>query len=291
MTGPLRRGVAGALAAAAGCALSAWAIAGEPPPSALARFAFDAPPAFHSELPGALREISGLAVTNDGRVLAINDEVAVVHELDIRRGTIARSFSLGRPPIRGDFEGLAVVETRVFLVTSAGMLYESAEAGASGAVPHRTHQTGFGRRCEVEGLSYDAASASLLLACKTARSPALRDSVAILRWPLDPRRRASGARGDIVTHAAPIARAARARHFHPSGVERDPRTGNYVVVAAVERALVELTPGGRVVAVRKLPALVGEQVEAIAFARDGSLILGSEARRGPATLTVYAPTR
>src|SRR5687768_14749269 len=74
-------------------------------------------------LPGALREISGLAVTPDGRVFAHGDERAIVSEVDYRRGAIVKSFALGSPILAGDFEGLAIADKRFFLITSTGRLY------------------------------------------------------------------------------------------------------------------------------------------------------------------------
>ncbi|HSH75825.1 MAG TPA: hypothetical protein VLA09_09090, partial [Longimicrobiales bacterium] len=73
------------------------------------------------DLPGRLDEISGLAVTTDGRLFGHDDERAVVHEIDPGAGAVEKRFSLGDPPLRGDFEGIAVVGERFFMVTSGGL--------------------------------------------------------------------------------------------------------------------------------------------------------------------------
>ena len=57
-------------------------------------------------LPPELSEISGLALTDDGRLFAHNDESARISEIDYRRGTILKHFYAGEKDLRGDFEGL-----------------------------------------------------------------------------------------------------------------------------------------------------------------------------------------
>ena len=51
-------------------------------------------------LPPELAEISGLALTPDGRLFAHNDETARITEIDYRRGTVIKHFSVGRAVTR-----------------------------------------------------------------------------------------------------------------------------------------------------------------------------------------------
>ena len=81
-------------------------------------------------------------------------------------------FSFGDPTVHGDFEGIAAVGDRIFLVTSDGVLY-AGRPGADGEhVEFVTYATGLGQICEIEGLAYDPSDPSLLLLCKEARSRA-----------------------------------------------------------------------------------------------------------------------
>src|SRR5512147_3239724 len=79
------------------------------------------------KLPKKLDEISGLAFDEQDRLFAHNDERAVIHQIDWHRGSLVKSFALGDPPVRGDFEGIAVAASRFYLMTSDGMLYSAAE--------------------------------------------------------------------------------------------------------------------------------------------------------------------
>ena len=258
-------------------------------PSALAGYAIAKGGDARWELPDVLREISGLATMPDGRLFAHADERALIVELDVRRQRVAKTFAMGRQGVRGDFEGIAVVGDRFWLVTSDGILHESAE-GANGAdVPFRTYDTGIGSQCEVEGLAYDPATAALMLACKTPRARALRGTVTVFSWSIQ--RRALVGRGGLRVRADSLARRAGVSTFSPSGIERDPTTGHWLIIAARERAIVEIAPDGRIVAAAALSRRGHGQAEGIAIAADRTLLIADEGAKRRGTLTTYRHVR
>ena len=239
------------------------------------------------KLPRRLREISGLATTDDHRLLAHNDEVGVVFEIDYRDGSIVKEFQLADlpDPVADDFEGIAVADGRIYLVTSAGRLYEFDEGAAGESVPYRVHATGVGRVCEIEGLAYDEGGRELLLMCKEARSEVLRGRLAMYRWSIDEKR--VSADSPTVVPVGDFARRVGSNRYHPSGIERHPVSGNYFVVAARQGAIAEVTPAGEVLAAKRFTAGWHRQIEGIAFAADGALIVADEGGNGRAILTVY----
>ena len=89
-------------------------------------FSLDAESMKQWRLPDRLNEISGLALTSNGRLFAVGDEVAIIYELDYDRGRIVKRFALGKPVVKGDFEGIAVVDDLIYLTTSAGRVYIAA---------------------------------------------------------------------------------------------------------------------------------------------------------------------
>lgn len=262
--------------------LSAGAVASQ---SALAGYAIAKGGDARWELPDALREISGLATTPDGRLFAHADERALIVELDVGRQRVAKTFTMGRQGARGDFEGIAVADGRFWLVASDGILYESAE-GANGAeVPFRTYDTGVGSQCEVEGLAYDPAAAALMLPCKTPRVRALRGTVTVFSWSIQ--RHALVSRGGLRVRADSLTRRAGVSTFSPSGIERDPTTGHWLIVAARERAIVEIAPDGRIVAAAALSRRAHRQSEGIAITPDRTLLIADEGVNRRGTLTSY----
>ncbi len=243
--------------------------------------------ATHWKLPGRLSEISGLAMTTDNRLLAHNDERGVIFEIDYRNGSIVKAFQLAdmANPVAGDFEGIATVDDQVYLVTSSGRLYECREGAAGASVLFNIYTTGIGRDCEIEGLAYDESRRELLLMCKGSRSADLREQLAVYHWSIDEKQLSEEAH--TVIPVIEFSRHIGGKKFQPSGIERHPVSGNYFVVAARQRAIAEVTPGGQVVAVRQLPARWHRQVEGITFAADGALIVADEGAGGRARLTLY----
>ena len=225
-------------------------------------------------------------MTPDDRVFAHNDEHATIYEIDYREGRLIKAFAMGERPVRGDFEGMTIVDERFYLVTSDGGIYESREGEDDERMLFNFYGTGVGRRCEVEGLAFEPSDRSLLLLCKSPRDDSLEDVVAIFRWSLDHREMAQD---ELLTiPRSQFTAALDTKSFSPSGIERHPRTGNYLIVAAAQSAIAEVTPQGRVLAVRALPNGTHRQVEGITIISDLTLLLADEGGNRRARLTLYS---
>ena len=242
-------------------------------------------------LPRELDEISGLALTADGRLLAHNDQEGVVWEIDYRSGVLVKRFQLGKPPVKADLEGITIANDRIFMLASNGKLYEFREGKDEEHVNFTVHDTRLGSECEFEGVAFDPSQSSLLLACKDV--PGKNDSLVIYRWKLQ-----SGEGERLSRLAIPIANVIGSndwKNLHPSDITIDPFSGNYVLIAAQERALIEITPTGDPISARALSA-EHVQAEGVAITREGILILSDEsggkgarasARRPAAAVSLY----
>jgi uncharacterized protein YjiK len=237
-------------------------------------------------LPREMGEVSGLALTSDGRLLAHGDEWGQVYVIDPRGGALLKRFSLGATggETRADFEGITVVGERIFMVASNGMLYEFAEGADGERVRFKVHDTRLGKECEFEGVAFDSTQGILVLACKNVGTKNLRDNLVLYRW-----RPGGGGDSTLAPLAIPLSKVIGSnnwKNLHPSDVTVDPATGNYVLIAAQEKALIEITPLGDVVLARPLPGK-HKQAEGVALTADGILIVGDEATTHPASLTLY----
>ena len=235
-------------------------------------------------LPPELSEISGLALTSDGRLFAHNDESARITELDYRRGTVIKQFFVGKRGLQGDFEGLAVADGRFFLLSSDGMLYEFHEGADGERVDFTPHDTRLGKECEFEGVAFDSAANSLVLACKNVAVKKFREMLLLYRYSL------ADSTGQRITElTVPLAEAIGKngwKQLRPTDITVDPFSGNYVLVAAQEKALIELTPAGAVVFSRPLTGR-HPQAEGLAITRDSIMIVGDESISAPGTITLY----
>lgn len=234
-------------------------------------------------MPRDLDELSGITLTRDGRLLAQGDERAQISEIDYRRGVVTKQFVVGHPTVKADLEGITVADGFVFLLASNGTLYEFREGANGERVDYTTHDTQLGKECEFEGIAFDSTLNSLLLACKHVGIKHLKDHVVIYRWRID----AGGKRLSRLTVPLDgILKAIGEKGFHPSDITIDPLTGNYVVIAGIEKAMAAITPNGQLVFARKVPG-EHDQPESVAITRDGILIIGDEAKQHPAIITLY----
>ncbi len=221
------------------------------------------------DLPTRLREISGLAMSEDGRLFGHGDEKGVIYQIDYQSGKIIKSFSLGRIAVRADFEGLAIAGNRFFLVTSWGNLYEFSEGKDEGYVSYQVHRTPLTLANDVEGLCYDPDTHSLLLACKEYPGRGYAKNKAIL-LPVQELRRKS-----------------RHKLFNPSGIERHPKTGTFFVIAAQGESIIEVSSSGDVLDQVTFRSGVHKQPEGITFSPDFTLLISDEGGRKRAKLTRY----
>jgi uncharacterized protein YjiK len=269
---------------AAGCASAQSA-------GALSHYDPGGPTSVRVALPPELAEVSGLAFTPDGRLFAQGDEQAVVYQIDLKSGQPVKRFGIGGAsgPLPGDFEDIQVVGDRVFLVTSAGEIFEAREGADGEVTPSLRRTRGLGGACEVEGMTWDEGSKSLLLLCKQTRGKRWKGQVVILAVSPDTGEFQSEPR--LVIPETELRRVTGTRSFAGSAITRHPRSGTYLLLAGPQRVYAEIDSTGRVLAGGKLAAKLHRQPEGIAIAPDLTLLISDEAAGRTATITGYAYRR
>jgi uncharacterized protein YjiK len=267
----------------------------------LARYRLDRAPTSRVTLPAELHEVSGLAVTGDGRLFAHGDEHGVVYQVDPATGEVVKRFSLqpgaqqvdlgkkssdGR--VTGDFEDLAIVGDRFFLVTSNGALVEFREGPDGGAVPFTAYPTSLADGCEVEGLAHDPASDALLLLCKQMKDKAARHRVEIYSWSLRDRRLEAKPRLTVpFTSLAPLTGA---KAFNGSALVFMPGGRSLAMVAGPQQVFAEIGLDGRPLTGGSLDRAAQPQPEGMAFLPDGTLLVSSAGGKGQASIGAYQPS-
>lgn len=253
--------------------------------SVLARYSFDEASLTQWKLPKRLREISGLALDTAGRLFAHEDEHAIVYQLDYQNGRVLKAFALGDPPLKGDFEGIAVVGATFYLLRSDGTLFRAPEGDDGAHVAYQRIDTALAPYCEFEGLTYDAPSADLLLACKRSHHDVDPDRRLVFRYSTRAQRIVSPA---IAIDVRQVTARLHSKSFNPSGIDVVDR--HLVLVAARQRALVETDADGALVAALVLPLTKRHhQPEGIAITADGRMIISDEGGNRRGRLGVYAP--
>jgi uncharacterized protein YjiK len=233
-------------------------------------------------MPPELREISGLALTARGTVLTHDDNIGRVYEVDPRTGILLKGFSL-EGGVRGDFEAITIAGADIYLLESKGKIFKFKEGADASQVPYTVFDTKLGKECEFESMVYEADSTRLVLACKKIRGKNEPHEVLIYRFPLPL---------DLSTMSTlrvpieDVVGSNKWKGFHPSDINIDPFTKNYVMVASREKGLLVLTPEGDVVRSEPLPG-DHRQPEGVAITPDSILIISDEANVKPAAITLY----
>lgn len=249
-------------------------VAAPPPGSTLGSYRLDERDPDGFDLPSQLREISGITFTDDGRLFAHGDERGVIFQIDTANGEIIKKFTLGEKAAKEDFEDIASVDQRFYMVTSGGKIYEFPEGDNESSVAFTIYTTPLGSANDVEGLCFDPATNSLLLACKAEAGPGYEGKKGIYSFSLatkqlDPKPRFLLAVADLV-------QGTTERAFNPSGIARNPESGTFFLMTSANKAIAEISADGRVLTSKTFGRGAHQQPEGIAFSPDMRLFISDE---------------
>jgi len=237
--------------------------------SELSKYNFKPEESLRIKLTGELQEISGLTMTDDGRLFGHNDEKGFVYQIDYSNGNIIKKFSLGEKYEREDFESIAYAKNKFYMVSSNGDIYEFEEGSDGESVIYNILKTDLKSKYDVEGLCYDPETNSLLLACKGYPGKGFKKQKAIYSFSLDEMKLEKEPR--FLINLSEIKKT-----FNPSGIERNPNTGTFFIIASNGNAIIEISKDGKLIDKKKLPPVIHEQPEGITFTPDKSLIISNE---------------
>jgi uncharacterized protein YjiK len=251
------------------------------------------------KLPKKLQELSGLAMTSDGRLFGHNDEQADIFQIDYSDGSIIKSFSLGDKPLKKDFEGVAIANEMFYLVTSSGELYEFMEGKDGDSVPYKKYKTELSSKNDVEGLCYDPVNNSLLLACKGSPGKKYEGNRAVYSFSLSDKKLKKKPwflisieavnkfqKSDFTQKLGEFFLVSE-NSFAPSGIERHPSVNSFYILSNHGRMIVQISEKGDINGVINLDKKHHNQPEGITFSPELTLIIGDEGGSGKAKITQY----
>lgn len=237
-----------------------------------------------------LKEISGLAVSNDGRLFAHNDEKGEVFQIDTQNGKIIKKFKLGgKKKVKEDFEGIAIVNDDFYMVTSGGDIYKFKEGSNKGDVDYDVFKTGLKSKYDVEGLCYDPETNALLLACKEFAGKKYDDERAVYSFSLDKNK--MGNKPRFLISIDKIESIKGVHEFKPSAIERNPVTGSFFIVGGKGFVVIEISKEGKILSYMELNRHIHAQPEGIAFLPDNTMLISDEAVSSDALLSFYRYTK
>lgn len=250
-------------------------------------------PSKQIELPKELKEISGLSLHQSGNFLLANhDEKGIIFFLNPENGEIQKELDL---KIKGDFEGIEMVDDIIYMVKSNGELFSN-KILEKEELEITPYETGLKKKADVEGLAYLEIRNMLILACKGKSGKKSEknfygfdiEAGSLLPLPL-----ITVSEDDIKNFLAKYTKLQEdeikkiSKDFSPSGIAIHPITGDWYILSSVGKLLFVLAPTGDILYIEKLDPNMYLQPEGIVFSKDGTqLYISSEAKDQTASLFI-----
>lgn len=237
------------------------------------------------ELSKKLDEISGLAIRTEGKLFAHGDEEGKIFQLNLESGEIEKWFEIGKKDVEKDFEGIAIVEEKFYLVSSKGDIYEFSEGEDEAEVAFVKYETDLKGKYDVEGLCYYKSTQSLLLACKEFPGKELDDSRAVYSFNLKSKRLDEEPR--FIINLNKLENKWDVEKFKPSAITRHPVSGSFFILGGKGFIIIEVSADGKVIGEMELSEKYHQQPEGIIILDDLTMVISDEADKEKATLTFY----
>lgn len=236
-------------------------------------------------LPFELNEISGIALLENQKILAENDEEGKLFIYDLKNRIIERTLFFGKDD---DYEDVAINGKTAYTLRSDGTIFEIKNYNIEPIVVK--HHTFLSEDDDTEGLFFDVESNRLLMACK-GNSAVLNGNKAslIFEFALNTNRLNPE---PIITISQKEIRTKykNTNNFSPSGIAVHPVTKNIFIISSVGKMMAEFSLQGKLLHVFDLNYPNFQQPEGISFAQNGDLYISNEARGSKANILKFKYT-
>jgi uncharacterized protein YjiK len=231
------------------------------------------------DMPSELNEISGISLINNQSIAAINDEKGILYIYSLRDKIIEIRLLFGKD---ADYEDVAVSGKSVFVLRSDGSLFEVQNLDPRPKTIK--YDTFLNYKDNVEGLHYDTAANSLLLACK-GNSKKKKDR---LIYEFDLVKKELKTEAKFIISDKEINQKSRInKHFAPSGLAVHPISQNIYVISSIGKMMVELNPNGKMLFLYDLDYPHFQKPEGICFDKAGNLFISNEAKYNKANIVKF----
>lgn len=224
------------------------------------------------ELPGVLREISGIASIDEKRIACIQDEKGAIFIYNLEKSEIEREIPFHG---RGDFEGIALVDEVVYALRSDGIIFKVDDIGND--KPNiSTFSMGFKNSQDAEGLCYDKANDRLLVAGK-GPDPNFKSKKGIYAYDLKTSKvdKNPAYLIDLKDDKLDPKKKKINKTLNPSEILINPETDE-IMISDRDGRLVFMNRNSEILRVVELPDSDFKAVEGMCFDDDGNLYISNE---------------
>ncbi len=240
-------------------------------------------PNFSFKLEKNLKEISGLTLTDSQRLFAHDDEVGTIYELNPINGKIIKEFYLGNKKIKDDFEDIAFVNGKFYLLNSKGDFWIFEEGMNKQKVDFENISTGLKSKFDTEGLCFDKELNSLLIASK--ESVKKNNFKYIFKFDLLDHK--IDENPFIKIDLSKITVGKKKEEFKPSAIIKNKNKNTYFVLGGKSLAIIEVTGDSKIINQIELDNKFHNQPEGMVILESGEILISDEAEKKYSRLTSY----
>jgi uncharacterized protein YjiK len=220
-------------------------------------------------LPKELREISGITFIDEHTLVCVQDEKGIIFFYDLTKSEIVKQVHFGE---KGDYEGIAIADNTVYVITGDGVLYEVVNYLADPEV--NSYYFNLQKNEETEAMCFDPSNERLLIAIKNQKqnngSPAL--------FAFDVRSKKFSEQPVLQLSFENFALKKKERKnpdklWQPSDIAIDQSNNRIFVVDGMNLRLMEFSLTGELINMERINEKSMDQPEGIAIAPDGSIYL------------------
>ncbi len=232
------------------------------------------------DLPGELKEVSGIAYLDQDRFACIQDEDGIIFIYNRAEGKVEKRIEFAGP---GDYEGITVNGNTAYIVRADGRLYKvDMNAGKSSVKEFKTSLT---VDHNVEGLVFDKKNNRLLLAIKD-EEPGNKDYKGIYAFDLASEKLNNDPVIKIDLDDPLLSsgdKKKKKKAIMPSSIGIHPLTGEIYITDGPKSRLAILQPSGKILKVIELGKEFA-QPEGVSFSPSGDLFISNEGTSKPGNI-------
>jgi uncharacterized protein YjiK len=252
-------------------------------------------------LPEALQEISGLTEIDSSKIACIQDENEIVFIYDLSTGKIISRIDCG---YSGDYEGIARVDSTLYILRSDGVLIEIKNFKSDKFI-RSTYPTGIAWK-DNEGLCYNPSNNNLLIAPKEIPHKGSEDKDKRFIYGFSLASKALIQEPVFTIDLSAIENFASENHikvpmhdkkkskkndpdieFRISAIEIHPITGRLFLLSSVDKLLFVMNTDNEIEYMQRLKSGLFDQPEGITFMKNGDMYISNEGKKNSPTLVRF----
>lgn len=227
------------------------------------------------ELPKEVNQVSGLAMAADGKhVYAIDDDHGDLFRISLKKDPSIDKYTFGKSR---DFEDIAILNDRVFVLESSGRIVHFA---LKDPIDHTSAaEVNIKGKAEFESLYKDPLNNRLVMLCKDCNMDGKRENSAFA-FDLETLQFDDTPSLKLKTESLEQVYGKKIGQFKPSAANVHPQTKDVYILSSINKLLVVADAQFRVKQVVALDEKLFPMPEGLCFSSSGDLLISNEATKG-----------